>query len=124
MQGGESRDLGAVGAVELPGDADGALDEVLLEVVPGLEALGPAVEAMLEGLGVLAGQDESPGGHAVLDGVEPRPLLALGGPGPGTLLGVAAVDLGAVGLGRRIGRGGRGGHGGMPLVRVIDRRRP
>ncbi len=47
----------------------------------GLEALGPAVEAVLEGLGVLAGQDEGLGGHAVLDGVEPRSLLALGGSG-------------------------------------------
>src|SRR4051794_37422224 len=92
----------------------------MLEVVTGLEALVPAVEADLEGLGVLAGQDERLCGHAVLDGVEARSLLARGGPGAGALPGVAPVDLGPAGFGRLglgTGRGGCGGHGDMPLAR-------
>ena len=64
--------LGAIGAVELPGDADGPFDQVSLEIVLRLEAVVPAVEAELEGLGVLAGKDEGLCGQAVLEGVEPK----------------------------------------------------
>ena len=56
----ESSDLGAVGAVELPGDVDGALDQVELDGVARVELADPGVEPVLVGLGVLAGQDRQP----------------------------------------------------------------
>ena len=109
-------DLGAVGAIELPGGVDGALDQVGLDGVAGLELVDPGVEAALVGVGVLAGEDRQPGAAAVLDGVEPRTLLAGLGSRPGGPLGVAAVDLGA--RGRDLG-GGR--HDGMSPSRDVDR---
>src|SRR5262249_22365191 len=94
--GGESRDLGAVGSIGLPGDVDGALDEVVLDGVAGGELVDPGLEPTLIDLGVLAGEDRQPGAAAVLDGVEPRPSLALGGAGPGAPEAIPAIDLGAV----------------------------
>ena len=48
---------GAVGAVELPGDVDGAFDEIAVDVVGGLADGRPGGESSLEGVGVLAGQE-------------------------------------------------------------------
>ncbi len=61
---------GAVGAVELPGDVDGALDEVAVDVVGGLADGRPGSESGLEGAGVLAGQDGELGAHAMLECIE------------------------------------------------------
>jgi hypothetical protein len=85
--------LGAVGAVEPPGGLDGVLDEVELDIVGGLELVDPGVAAVLQHLGVLAGEDRRSGAAAVLDGVEPRPGLPLrgaraGAPGWGSEAGL------------------------------------
>src|SRR5262249_58058011 len=68
--------VGAVGAVELPGDLDGAADEVALDLPLGLQLGGPGVEAGLAGRGVLAGQDGGLGAEAVLECIEAGSLLA------------------------------------------------
>ncbi len=89
------RDLGAIGPVELPRCLDGSLDHVVFDGVAGLELVDPGVEAFLIGGGILAGEDRQLGAAAVLEGIEPRPLLACLGFRPGRPLGVAAVDLGS-----------------------------
>ena len=66
----ESSGPGAIGAVELPGDIHGALDEVAFEVVAGLERGGPGVEPGAEGAAVLAGEEREAGAHAVLECIE------------------------------------------------------
>src|SRR5262249_53596452 len=98
---GQAGRLRALGAVELPGDRHGALDQGLLDVVAGLEVGDPGVEPALVLLGVLAGEDEELGLEAVLEGIEPRVGLALGGLGPLTLLTVLAADGGSLGRGER-----------------------
>ena len=95
---------------------DGALHQVGLDGVAGLELVDPGVEAVLIGVGVLAGEDGQPGAAAVLEGVEPRPLLPGLRSRPRGPLGVAAVDLGS--RGRDLG-GGR--HDGMSPSRDVDR---
>ena len=93
---GEPGDLGAIGPFQPPGGVDGLLDQELLDVVLGLKVGDPGFDAQLEDVGILVGQDEGPGGHAVLHGVEPGAVLALGRPGSGALLSIAAVDRGPI----------------------------
>ena len=81
--GGLAGGQGAVGAVELPGDMDGLLDEEAVDLVLGLEAVGPGVESGPEQGRVLAGEDGGPGPHPVLQGVELGIILACSRPGPG-----------------------------------------
>src|SRR5262245_15356962 len=95
---------GAVGAFELPGELDGSGDEEAFDVVAGIEVGGPGVEAGVEGVGVLAGEDGGLGAHAVLQGVHASALAPALGLRAGTPGRVSPVDLGAV--------GGGGGHGG------------
>ncbi len=62
---------GAVGALELPGDMHGALDELALDLSSaGWQLAVQASRRALEGVGVLAGQDGELGAHAVLDCIE------------------------------------------------------
>src|SRR5206468_1343876 len=100
---GEASRLGAVGPLELPGDGGRPLDQALLNVVAGLEVGRPGVEPALEGVGVLAGQDKGQGAETVLQGVEAGAALARGCLGPGAVLGIAAVDRGAVERGHGAG---------------------
>ena len=86
--------LGAIGPLELPGEGGRALDQDLLDVIAGPELGRPGVEAALECPGILAGQDQRPGVEPVLERVEFRAILALGGLGPGALASIAAVGLG------------------------------
>ena len=81
---------------------DGAFDDGGLGGVVGLVVVEPLVEPRLELGGVLVGEDDVPGGQAVLEGVPGGVLLPSLGLRAGALLGVALVGLGAV-LG--------GGHG-------------
>ena len=109
---GEPGGLGAIGPLDLPRGLDGLLDQELLDAVLRLEIGGPILEPQLECVGILAGQDEGPGGHAVLDGIEFGAALPFGRPRPGTPLRVFRVDLRPIGLrrgGRRVDR-----HGGRP----------
>ena len=93
---GEPGDLGALGPFQPPGRVDGLLDQQLLDLVLGLKLIDPGLEPDLKDVGILIGQDEGFGGHAMLHGIEPGSVLALGRPGPGALLSVAAVDRGAI----------------------------
>ena len=61
---GQPRGARAIGAVELPGGGHGPIDQVLLDVIPWLEVGRPGVDAHLERLGILAGQDEGLGGSS------------------------------------------------------------
>ncbi len=105
---GELGHLGALGPVQLPGGVHGLLDQELLDVVLGLKVGDPGLDPHLKDVGILVGQDEGLGGHAVLDGVEPGPVLAIMRAWARALLSVAAVDRGSIDRG-----GGRGGHGGL-----------
>ena len=89
---GQGGGLGAADAVEPPRGLDGAPDEVAFEVGLGVEFLGPGVEALLQRLGVLAGQDEGRSAEAVLQAVEPGSGLARRGPRASRLLAIIAMD--------------------------------
>ena len=101
---GQPGGLGAVDPVELPGDLGGAIDQDPLVIVAGLEPGGPGVETGLEVGGVLAGQDDGPGPHPVLQCIESGAILALDGLWP------RARPVGPTGLGavRRVGGGAHG----------------
>ncbi len=104
---GEPGRLGAVGAFQPPGGMHGLFDQQLLEFVLGLNLGEKGLEADLQDVGILVGQVEGLGGHAVLEGVEPGATLTRGRAWFGTLLSVAAVDRSP------IDRGGCRGHGGL-----------
>ena len=70
--------LDPVGPLDLPRGDGRPLDQELLDHVAGRQDLGPAIEPMAEGVGVLAGQDGRRGAHAVLDGIELRTQLSFG----------------------------------------------
>ena len=91
--------LGASDAVEPPRGLDGGPDEVALEVGAGVELVGPGVEAVLQRLGVLAGQDERRGAEAVLQAVQFGSRLARRGPRAGRLLAILSIDLAALFVG-------------------------
>jgi hypothetical protein len=76
---------------------------------------------MAEGVGVLAGQDGGPGGHAVLDGVHFRTVPPTRCPGPGAPGGVFAIDLGSLGGGHRGPSSGDGGLHRLAAVRSLER---
>jgi hypothetical protein len=107
---GQTDRLGAVGAIELPGGPRRLLDQGSLGLIAGSEVGHPGVDPSLVGVGVLAGQDDGPGAHAVIQRVEPRAALALGGLRSAALPSIATAGLGPF---RRV-RGRRGpGHGGI-----------
>ena len=64
------------GALELPGELDGPVDQEAFDVVGGLEVGGPAIEPGVEGVGIFAGEDEGPGPHTMLECVQ-RHVLSL-----------------------------------------------
>ena len=78
QDGGQAGGLDPVGPLDLPRGGGRLLDQELLDDVIGIQGLGPGVEPIAEGIGILAGQDGRRGTHAVLEGVELRPLLPLG----------------------------------------------
>ena len=109
--GGQTDRLGAVGAFELPGGPRRLLDQGLLGIIARLEVGRPGIDPSLVGVGVLTGQDDGPGAHAVIQRVEPRAALALGGLRSATLPSIATAGLGPFRRGRGV-RHGRG-HGGI-----------
>ena len=105
---GEPGGLGALGPIQSPGGVHGLLDQEQLDLVLGLKVVDPGFDPELKDVGILVGEDDRLGGHAVLDGVELGAVLAFGRAGTGALLRVPAVDFGPID-----GRGCRG-HGGLP----------
>jgi hypothetical protein len=110
---GQAGCLGAIGAFELPGGPRRLLDQDFLGVIAGPEVGGKGVEAPVVGVDILAGQDDGLGAHAVLQRIESRAILPLGGLRAAALSSIATPGLGPVRRGRLGGRGRGGGHGGI-----------
>ena len=83
--------MGELDPIELPRSPGGLLDQVSLELVARLEIGRPVVDPPCQRLGLLARQSVELGGHAVRDGIEPRPLFPFRGPRPGAFLSVPAI---------------------------------
>ncbi len=97
--------LGSPSPVSQPRVLDGVIDRALLDVVLRQETGPPCLFPALERLWILVQQHERLGPQAVRDGVETRALLALFGPRPGALPGIATI---------RFEFSGRDGHRSAP----------
>ena len=105
---GQPRGVGALDSVELPGHPRRPLDQVVLHRPSRLEIVFPVSDPLREGALILAGQDGCLRRHSMLEGVEFRPALPLGGLGAGTFPAIAAA-----GLGLLLGRHGNAGLSGF-----------
>ncbi len=89
--GGQPVHMGLLDPVELPRSPGGPLDQVSLDLVARIEIGGPIVDPPSERVGILTRQGIELGGHAVRDGIEPRPAFAFLGPWPSAFLSVPAI---------------------------------
>ena len=83
-------------AVEAPGGVDHFLDELFFGGRLGLVFSEEFLDVALVGGGVFGGQEDGLAGEAVTERIERSALLAGGGAGARGMLGVGAVDGGAV----------------------------
>src|SRR5450432_3418411 len=103
---GEQRGFEARDAVESPGCVDEILHELSFGCVGGLVFVDELAAVALVGGQVLGGEDGCACGESMTDCVKRRTLFAGGGAGAGGVLGICAINGGAVGgggAGNRIG---------------------
>ncbi|MBV9769664.1 MAG: hypothetical protein JOZ32_08845 [Bryobacterales bacterium] len=97
-------------AVEAPGGVDELLNELGFSGSGGLVFVRKSAAMVFKGGRVFGGEHGGSSGQAVAQGVERRALLARFGARTGGVLGIGAVDGGAVGTVEMDRRGGRRGH--------------
>jgi hypothetical protein len=85
-------------SVEPPGGVGESLDELGFGGSFGLVFGGESAEVRVVGVVILVGHDDDVAGESVTEGVESGTLLAFGSYGAGGVLGVTAIDFGAVRL--------------------------
>ena len=85
-------------SVQAPGGVGESLDELGFGGAFGLVFGGEGAEVGVVGVVILIGHDDDVAGESVAEGVEGGALFAFGSYGAGGVLGVTAVDFGAVEL--------------------------